>query len=1171
MKIHNLKFENINSLKGSWEIDFDNPNLTRENIFLITGKTGSGKSSIFDAITLALYGETTRQGKITGSTNELMNKHSGECSSQVLFSTKGNKYLATFKQHRSRKTPDGKLQGKKQSLINYKTNENLVSKSLKLEDVTTNLIGLTFEQFSKTVMLAQGSFDKFLKAKDDEKASILEQITGIQIYSDISIRVFNHHKDENAQLNILKQVLGGIELLTDEEIEDKKEQIIQFDKEIISVDKEIKENDSVISYYSKLQEIKQKEKELTEIQKQLERKKDRYKEQKSKVDNYNTALPIIELNNKLQQCVDSKEKATETKRELITKKRTSQQKEKELTEIQKQLREDKSIEEDILKKLNITIKRVRELDSTIEKEKAKLKLSFNSLQAKEKELNGILKQIEADNKKREIKESKGDKAQAFVEEFSHLRKYTSKQDDILNNLYNYIQLTRDLDNLKKELEKEKSKTEDINTTVTLNEEEVKALENINKELTNSLKDIGYESEELVTLISEKNSLLKSLNTTLDSYETFYYNQSELDELINSKKAKNKKLEMLEEKKEKSKQLIDKQKQIIGLKSYTHLLEDGSPCPLCGALSHPNVLEADNSELIKLEEELNELNCKLKTLSNDLININSSTSNFEYQQTQLKKTLTNDLIHEIYSKDTYKNSISNLVKKLEKKIDVLSSTKDKIKKLNDSKTKNNEDLIDKKTNLRLNKAAKEANEQSLASYIKRIKTTTEKIAILEQSLDNFVITKTYKELSDLFHNFNEKQKQVKDLKAEIEELEVSVKENIEITTNLEKSIKEEQDSYEKNEIRLENTKTSRFDLFEDKVCDDELEIQTGKLKNIENLIEKNVNTLEPIKSDIIKFSEQMQHQLQIINDNNELIEVYNKNITDQLLLLSIESKEKALSFNIEKDELNQLNSDIKVYEKNRIEYNTLTNEVNKSKEKLNTVEVSISEEAALEKQKELKLQRDSFIKERTIVEQLLETNKTSQANFKNQEKEINDQQHIVDKWEILNKAIGSSDGKKFKSIAQGITLDYLIHNTNQKLLELFPRYELYRIKSDSSTTSLDLGVIDKYSAAIRRPVSNLSGGETFIVSFSLALGLSDLLNKKISIETLFLDEGFGTLDEDTLTQSLEAIENLTKEGKVIGLISHVSILHDRIRSQINVQENGDSTSSLSGPGVKNISV
>ena len=96
MKIHNLKFENINSLKGKWEIDFDNPELTRENIFLITGKTGSGKSSIFDAITVALYGETTRQGKITTASNELMNKHSGECNSEVIFSTKGVKYRAIF-------------------------------------------------------------------------------------------------------------------------------------------------------------------------------------------------------------------------------------------------------------------------------------------------------------------------------------------------------------------------------------------------------------------------------------------------------------------------------------------------------------------------------------------------------------------------------------------------------------------------------------------------------------------------------------------------------------------------------------------------------------------------------------------------------------------------------------------------------------------------------------------------------------------------------------------------------------------------------------------------------------------------------------------------------------------------------------------------------------------
>jgi exonuclease SbcC len=152
-------------------------------------------------------------------------------------------------------------------------------------------------------------------------------------------------------------------------------------------------------------------------------------------------------------------------------------------------------------------------------------------------------------------------------------------------------------------------------------------------------------------------------------------------------------------------------------------------------------------------------------------------------------------------------------------------------------------------------------------------------------------------------------------------------------------------------------------------------------------------------------------------------------------------------------------------------------------------------------------------------------------------------------------IGSSDGRKFAKFAQGITLDQLIILANRYLVLLTSRYELIR----NQKQPLELEIKDCYQGGVIRPVSTLSGGESFIMSLALALGLSELASQKISIDSLFLDEGFGTLDEDSLDMAITALSHLQNSGKMVGVISHVEALKERIPTQIKVVSNGDGTS------------
>jgi exonuclease SbcC len=164
---------------------------------------------------------------------------------------------------------------------------------------------------------------------------------------------------------------------------------------------------------------------------------------------------------------------------------------------------------------------------------------------------------------------------------------------------------------------------------------------------------------------------------------------------------------------------------------------------------------------------------------------------------------------------------------------------------------------------------------------------------------------------------------------------------------------------------------------------------------------------------------------------------------------------------------------------------------------------------------------------------------------------------LESWRLLSGIIGSHDGAKFRKFAQGISLDILIHHANQHLAKLTDRYRLQH----QQDTELTLEIVDAYQADVSRPMASLSGGESFIVSLALALGLSDLAGRNVQIDSLFIDEGFGTLDADTLDLAITTLESLHQENKTIGVISHIDLVKERIHTKINIRKLSAGASTL----------
>ena len=220
MKILALRLKNLNSLKGEWTLDFRQPPFAGNGLFAITGPTGAGKSTLLDAICLALYHQTPRLPSVGASSNDLMTRHTADCLAEVTFEVQGSLYRAFWSQRRARDKVDGALQAPKVELaqIDAATGTGTIlttHSNEKLKRIAT-LTGLDFERFTKSMLLAQGGFAAFLEAKANERAELLEELTGTEIYGQISQAVFERARDARQALEHLQAQADGMQLLSPE-------------------------------------------------------------------------------------------------------------------------------------------------------------------------------------------------------------------------------------------------------------------------------------------------------------------------------------------------------------------------------------------------------------------------------------------------------------------------------------------------------------------------------------------------------------------------------------------------------------------------------------------------------------------------------------------------------------------------------------------------------------------------------------------------------------------------------------------------------------------------------------------------------------------------------------------------------------------------------------------
>lgn len=1190
MKILKIKSLNINSLKGEFEVDLEKF-LKDESLFAITGPTGAGKSTILDVITCALYGRTAR----LSNPNELMSRHTGECLCEVEFEVKGKVYRSSWSQKRARKNADGAFQSAKMEISEVESGKVLESYLSKVPKYIEELSGLDFDRFIQSMMLAQGSFDAFLKAKENERSSLLEKITGTQIYKQISQEIYQTYTSKNDEIKLDENLLGNIELLLNEVVVEKTLVLNNSKAQKLELDTKGNELKKVINWLENLQKLEADNTKYIQEFEKITLEKENKKEDFVRLDLANKALniqPIYQEKNSLTQIINQdKEKLEKLQKELIELKQQLESKTNESLKVKDELDKEKISFDTNSKKLQ----EVRTLQTKIESKLQNIKELENKISSQNEQkikLNEDLKVLKTNQEKIEndlktindyLIKNKND--ESLKEEISLISKNVNDYKDVLKLLK---QIEEKLQNnslnekiLQDSFTKAKKEFDEIKILFDLKDKEYKELEiqtsSFNQKEANN-RDRLKSIEKLITSIDEYKRLLEFIlkeeniiSSSKDESKIIKTNIEEKTKLINEIQTH---IQTLNDKREAELLIAKYESDRVNLK-------EGEECFLCGSKEHPFVdhkisinIDETISIIAQKKQIFDEENKALRTFE---LNLSKLETKVESSTLELNKLLKNkEEIEQVFSslnfilmddsktnleeeKQLLEKELRNIVKIRDEKEKVLAQRDNLQKELNTKQTlvlQNEQELYKLKSlieQLQNEQIQNTSKKQSLEEELSKVYSKYELI-FDEKFEENFRAIVAKKD------SFIKNETSKKELDTKLQGLSVQRKELDTKIISIESSLKTEAEQLSKisNEtIELQTQSKAILDVSDLNIFEKEITSKFNTINEKYNSLSKELVNLnsknESLNTQIIELNQRLI-------DNSTKLEETKQNFNRALVENSFTSKEEFEKALLSKEQKDVLSLMCKALEEKYTQIQTLKTDTAKKLSEQKELNLTDKELQTLNDElKELQTATDELQKSIGSLEKELEINASNMKKHEDKIKELEKKKEAFKVWIKLNEMIGSSSGDKFAKFAQGITLEQLIYLANKHLQILSPRYELQR--SSDSSKLLEIEIIDGFQGDVVRPVSTLSGGESFIVSLSLALGLSSLASQKISIDSLFLDEGFGTLDSDSLELALNALNQLQSSGKMVGVISHVEALKERIPLQIKVEPKGDGTSLL----------
>lgn len=1018
------------------EIDFTK--LNGRNIFLITGPTGAGKTTIFDGISYAIYGEASGQDRDGESLRSQFANIDTLTSVELEFELKGKKYYIKRipKQQKKKVRGEGFSEQKTDAEMKIYVSEEDVKTITGVSNVNEKIyeiMGINYEQFKQIMMIPQGEFRKLLVSESKEREKILQKIFGTEAYKMVELKLIDMAKEIRKSINELNNKQGEIintiqyahNLLLEELIKsDNKNvpEIIIALQECIHEDSKNREAvERDIDEKNQLMQVKQKvifearennkkfeEKQEIETQKNiLESQKEHIHKENERLLRARKAAKItgteenhIEKNkNVLQKNQQLKDNAKAIERSML-----------DLTNAEKELNFQNSKEGE-RKKISeqITI-----LKSYVEKVK-----SFEDKKNVIKQIEVQLKNIEESKKsEKQLLDKLKDKNNILADKLEKARKASA----------NYIKTSSQLD----------KKTQ----------------------IYNKVFNLDIENKKLVQIRNEYLKYKASANEHRREFDKIESQYKAMEQLFREGQAA----------------LLAKD------------LQEGKACPVCGSLHHPKIASLEDS--VPTEEEL-----KQKKKIMDEAKKRFEASDEKYREADVKGRAQSNIVNRI------KKEISELINENLSLLEKDALTKFIENKLHELE-KSKESL-----SLELKVLEKEKNEEENI-----IKNSNKNKIILEN--EEKVFEKLNNDYTLKLVEFEREKGTLKQITLEIPEKLRSQKalmESINSTENhskhMEKLLKEAQESYNSCKLQYEKLITERetitVGLKEAEICLNDIE---NKLK--EEISKAGFEDIEDYKN--AKLTQEQEESL-------------SKNIID---------------FN------EQLRSIEDRYEKI-------------SKDILGLQPINIEE--LLQQYENIKLEKEALELSKVSICTKIEINNNALLRIKELYKMITDREMEYNTVGDLAEAAKGNNSERmtFERYVLAAFFDDIIDAANIRLAKMSEnRYELDRIKEKGkglTQSGLELQVFDNYTGKYRH-VKTLSGGESFKASLSLALGMADVVqcfSGGISLDTIFIDEGFGTLDLESLDNAIQCLIELQNNGRLVGIISHVPELKERIDARLEI--------------------